>query len=315
MEHKFRSVTLQKMINKLIAKLLPYFPQRLVWIFSKRYISGQYIEDALVESQKLNQKGVLVTVDLLGEYIKNLGEADVYKEQYINLIKTFTTENINGNFSVKPSMFGLLIDKETCYKNIRAIVEVAEQCNTFIKIDMEDSTCTSIEIEIFKRLKSEFPGRVGIVLQAYLHRTLEDIKQMMDVHSDEFPLNIRLCKGIYIEDQSIAYKGHQEIRDHFLADLKYMLQNGIYPCIATHDKYLVDESIKLLAELKTPTNKYEFQMLFGVAPILRQSIVDGGHPMRVYVPYGKQWFNYSTRRLKENPNMVWDILKALIIRR
>ena len=302
------------MINKLIAKMLPYFPQRIIWIFSKRYISGQNIENALNESRKLNQNGMLVTVDLLGEYIQNLSEADHYKDQYIELIKRFTDEKIAGNFSVKPSMFGLLLDQEACYRNLRDIVELADQCDSFIKIDMEDSECTSVEIEIFRRLNVEFPSRVGLVVQAYLRRTMEDIKSLIDLHQSEAPLNFRLCKGIYIEDEKIAYKGHQEIRDHYLEDLRFMVQNGIYACIATHDKYLIDKAYELIEELKIPPYKYEFQMLFGVAPKLRQSIIDRGHPMRVYVPYGKQWFGYSTRRLKENPNMVWHILKAMFVR-
>ena len=303
------------MINQLIARMLPYFPEKMVWIFSKRYISGQYIDDALLESQKLNQKGMVVTVDLLGEYIKNLGEADQYKTQYVDLIKRFSSEKINGNFSVKPSMFGLLLDQESCYRNLRTLVEVADQCNSFIKIDMEDSECTSNELEIFRRLKTEFPNRVGIVVQAYLRRTLDDVKNLVDLHQPDAPLNFRLCKGIYIEPENIAYKGYQEVRDHFMADLRFMLQNGIYVGIATHDKYLIDRSLELLKELNVTKDKYEFQMLFGVAPKLRQSVVDLGHKMRVYVPFGKQWFNYSTRRLKENPNMVWDILKAMFIKR
>jgi proline dehydrogenase len=295
--------------------MLPYFPEKIVWIFSKRYISGQYIEDALYESRKLNQKGMVVTVDLLGEYIKNLGEAEQYKAQYVDLIKRFTSQNINGNFSVKPSMFGLLLDQEACYLNLRTLVEVADECNTFIKIDMEDSECTSIEIEIFRRLKKEFPTRVGIVVQAYLRRTLNDVNNLLDLHQQDAPLNFRLCKGIYIEPEKIAYKGYQEIRDHFMADLRFMLQNRIYVGIATHDNYLIDKSLELIEELNVPHDKYEFQMLYGVAPKLRQSIVDRGHKMRVYVPFGKQWFNYSTRRLKENPNMVWDIVKAMFVRR
>jgi len=302
------------MINTIIAKILPYFPEKLVWIFSKRYISGQFISDALAESRKLNQKGVLVSVDLLGEYVKNLPEADNYKKQYIDLIKRFSAEKVDGNFSVKPSMFGLLLDREACYRNLRDIVEVADQCDSFIRIDMEDSECTSIEIEIFRRLKSEYPTRVGLVIQSYMRRTLDDIKSLMDLNDTAAPLNFRLCKGIYIESEHIAYKGHQEIRDHFIEDLRFMLENGIYVGIATHDRYLVEKAYELIAQLNISKDKYEFQMLFGVTPQLRNSIVEQGHRMRVYVPYGKQWFGYSTRRLKENPAMVWHILKALFIR-
>jgi proline dehydrogenase len=302
------------MINKLIAKILPYFPKRIVWIFGKPYISGQTIDDALIESRKLNQGGIMVSVDLLGEYVNNPGEADIYKKQYIELIKRFADEKIDGHFSVKPSMFGLLIDQEACFQNLCEIVAVADQCNTFIRIDMEDSECTSIELEIYRRLKSKFPTRIGVVVQAYLRRTLEDVKHLMDLNLPEAPLNFRLCKGIYIEEERIAYKGYQEIRDHYIEDLHFMLQNEIYVGIATHDKYLIEKAYELIDQLNIPKDKYEFQMLYGVTPKLRQSIVDRGHRMRVYVPYGKQWFTYSTRRLKENPNMIWYILKAIFVR-
>ena len=136
----------------------------------------------------------------------------------------------------------------------------------------------------------------------------------MDLNFPEAPLNFRLCKGIYVEAEQIAFKGHQEIRDHFLNDLRFMLENNIFVGIATHDKFLIDNAYEIIEQLRVPKNKYEFQMLYGVTPQLRQSIVKGGHPMRVYVPYGKQWFAYSTRRLKENPAMVWHILKALFVR-
>jgi len=302
------------MINQLIAKMLPYFPEKLVWIFSKRYISGQTIDDALTESRKLNNNKTMVSVDLLGEYVNNLTDAEHYKEHYIDLIKRFTAEKVNGHFSVKPSMFGLLLDKEACYRNIKDIVKVADECNTFIRIDMEDSECTSDEIAIFRRLKSDFPTRVGLVVQAYMRRTLDDVKSLMDLNLPEAPLSFRLCKGIYIEKEQVAYQGYQEIRDHYIEDLRFMLRNGIYVGIATHDKYLVDKAYEIIDQLNIPKDKYEFQMLYGVAPKLRQSIVDRGNRMRVYVPYGKQWFSYSTRRLKENPNMVWHIIKAMFVR-
>ena len=302
------------MINQLIARMLPYFPKRVVWIFSKRYIAGEYISDALAESRKLNLSGTMVTTDLLGEYVNKLEETTYYKELYMELIERFTAERIDGNFSVKPSMFGLLLDSEACFRNLHEIVEVADRCNTFIRIDMEDSGCTSVEIEIFRRLKTEFPSRVGLVVQAYMHRTIDDIKSLLDLNQPDAPVNLRLCKGIYIEAASIAYQEHQEIRDHYVEDLRFMLSNGMYVGIATHDKYLINKAYELIDQLKVPKDKYEFQMLYGVTPKLRNSILAKGHQMRVYVPYGKQWFGYSTRRLKENPAMVWHILKALVVR-
>jgi proline dehydrogenase len=176
-----------------------------------------------------------------------------------------------------------------------------------------DSTCDDKEIEMFRRLKAEFPKNVGLVVQAYLKRTLDDLKNMMDLQNGT-PLNYRLCKGIYVEPAEIAYKKYEEINEHFIEDLDFMFQNEVYPGIATHDKPLVDGAYKLIEKYNVPKEKYEFQMLYGVTPELRKSIVAKGHNMRVYVPFGKDWFGYSTRRLKENPKMAMLIIKALFCR-
>ena len=302
------------MFNKLIAAMLPYMPEKLVWIFSKRYIAGETIDDAIRASKELNEKGMLVTLDILGEFIKTLGEAEKNKNDYLSLVERTQQEGIIGNYSVKPSMFGLLLDKEQCYQHIRAIVEKAASYNNFIRVDMEDSDCTTDTIAIYRRLKAEFPKNCGLVVQAYMKRTMKDLNDLMDIHTQENPLNYRLCKGIYVEPAEIAYKKYEVVNEHFLADLEYMFQQGMYAAIATHDKPLVDGAYKLIEKYNISNEKYEFQMLYGVTPELRQSIVDAGHRLRVYVPYGKQWFGYSTRRLKENPKMAWLIIRALFVR-
>ena len=302
------------MLNKLIANMLPYMPKKLIWAFSKRYIAGETIEDGLMASRLLNEKNIEVTIDLLGEFITSLEEAEENKNQYVEIINRFTTEGIVGNFSLKPTMFGLLIDNEICYNYIREIVELAAEKDSFVRIDMEDSQCVDLEMDIYKRLRHEFPKHVGLVLQAYLRRTLDDLNELKSLNSDSNPINFRLCKGIYVEPEKIAYKDYDEVREYFLKDLEYMFQNKMYVGIATHDRYLVDKSYELVEKYNVPKNMYEFQMLFGVTPELRQSIVGKGHKMRVYVPYGKHWFNYSTRRLKENPKMANHIIKALFIR-
>jgi proline dehydrogenase len=289
-------------------------PKKLVWLFSKRYIAGETIADAVKESKKLNDQGIKVTVDLLGEFIKNLDQATENKEAYLEIIETFEANKIDGNYSVKPTFFGLLLDEEICYQNIRTVVAKAAEYNNFIRIDMEDSPCVDKEIRIFRRLKAEFPQNVGLVVQAYLKRTLDDLKNMMDMQNGVSKLNYRLCKGIYVEPEEIAYKKYEEINEHFLEDLDFMFKNNVYPGIATHDKPLVDGAYKLIEKYNIPKDKYEFQMLYGVTPELRQSILDKGHTMRVYVPFGKDWFGYSTRRLKENPKMASLIIKALFNR-
>ena len=176
---------------------------------------------------------------------------------------------------------------------------------------MEDSPCTDDEIRLFRRLKAEFPGNVGLVLQAYLRRTFKDIEDMMDLNSPEFPVSYRLCKGIYVEPEAIAFKKYDEINQHYLEDLEFMFKNKIRVGIATHDKPLVEGAYRLLEKYNVPKNMYEFQMLYGVTPGLRESIVKAGHTMRVYVPFGEKWFGYSTRRLKENPKMASHIIKAI----
>ncbi len=302
------------MFNKMIAAMLPYMPASLVWIFSKRYIAGKKIEDAIRVSRELNSEGIRITVDLLGEFITKLEEAEQNKIEYLDIIETFQKEKIDGNYSLKPTMFGLLLDEEVCYRNIREIVQKAASYNNFVRIDMEDSQCVDMEIALFRKLKAEFPANVGLVVQAYLKRTLSDLQKMMDMNTDEIPVNYRLCKGIYVEPAKIAYKKYLEINEHFLEDLEYLLKNKVYPGIATHDKNLVEGAYKLIEKYNVPKNMYEFQMLYGVTPDLRKSVVENGHNMRVYVPFGEKWFAYSTRRLKENPKMAMLIIKALFVR-
>ncbi len=302
------------MFNKMIAGILPYMPKKLVWIFSKEYIAGETIEEAIKAAKKLNDKGILTTIDVLGEFIENLDEAETNKLEYLEVIEAAEKAGIDGNYSLKPTSFGLLIDKEVAYKHIREIIIKAAAYKNFVRVDMEDSPCTDLEIELFRKLKKEFPKNVGLVLQSYMRRTLDDIKDLEDVHSEETPVNYRLCKGIYVEPVEVAFKDYHEVNDHFLEELEYMMQKGMYPAIATHDKPLVDGAFKLIDKYNYGKEQYEFQMLYGVTPALRQMIMNKGHRMRVYVPFGKEWFGYSTRRLKENPGMATHLIKALFIK-
>ncbi len=302
------------MLNKLIANVLPYMPKKMIWIFSKRYIAGETIEDGLRVSRELNKEGIEVTVDLLGEFIGTIEQAEENKHKYIQIIERFSSEGIRGNFSLKPTMFGLLIDKSVCFANIEEVIKKAAEKNTFVRIDMEDSQCVDPEIEMYRKLQQKYPKNVGLVIQAYLRRTKNDLTDLSKIHVNGTPLNFRLCKGIYVEPKHIAFKDYQEVREHYLDDLRFMLENNMYVGIATHDRYLVDQSLEMVKELKLDNTKYEFQMLYGVTPELRSKIVKQGHRMRVYVPFGKDWFGYSTRRLKENPKMASHIIKALFFR-
>jgi proline dehydrogenase len=302
------------MLNKLIANTLPYMPKKLIWIFSKRYIAGETIEDGLKACRELNQQGIEVTVDLLGEFISTIEQAEENKNKYIEIIERFTSEGIIGNFSLKPTMFGLLIDTNICFANIEEVIKKAVEKNSFIRIDMEDSQCVDSELDIYRKFQQKYPAHVGLVIQAYLRRTKNDLINLSEIHVNGTPLNFRLCKGIYVEPKHIAFKTYEEVCEHYLDDLNFMLDNHMYTGIATHDKFLVDSALNIIKEKNIDKTKYEFQMLYGVTPELRTSIVKQGYKMRVYVPFGKDWFGYSTRRLKENPKIASHIIKALFFR-
>lgn len=299
------------MINKLIARVLPYLPKRLVWVFSKQYIAGETIEEAVINAKKLNVEGITTTIDVLGEFITTLEEAEANKQEYLEVIEVAEAAGVDGNYSLKPTFFGLLLDKEVAFQHIREVVEKAAAFDNFVRIDMEDSPCTDMEIDIYRRLKQEFPENVGLVVQSYLKRTHQDIIDLKDLNSAEHPVNLRVCKGIYVEPETIAFKKYEEINSHFLGDIELMFQEKMYPAIATHDVPVVEGAFDLIEKYKASPRDYEFQMLYGVTPLLRKSILEKGHRMRVYVPFGKQWFGYSTRRLKENPAMAGVIIKAL----
>jgi proline dehydrogenase len=299
------------MLNKMIASLLPHMPKKLVWMFSKEYIAGETLEEAIVNAKKLNAEGILTTIDVLGEFITTLDEAKANKEEYLEVIEAAEKAGVEGNYSLKPTFFGLLLDKDVAYQHIREVVAKAASYNNFIRVDMEDSPCTDMELELYRKLKEAFPANVGLVVQAYLKRTHQDIENMKDINDPEHPVNLRVCKGIYIEPEEIVYKNYHDINSNFLADIEFLFQEGMYPAIATHDLPVVEGAYKLIEKHKVPKENYEFQMLYGVTPALRKSIMDKGHRMRVYVPFGKQWFGYSTRRLKENPKMAGVVIKAL----
>jgi len=302
------------MFNKFIVGALKYMPKDFVWIFSRRYIAGKTLSDAVKVTKNLNRQGIRATMDLLGEFLTRREMVTYYKEEYLRLIAESENQNLDNSFSVKPTMFGLLLDPEMCYANIREIVAKAASLNRFVRIDMEDSQCTDMEIDLYKRLLNEFPGHVGLVLQAYLKRTLEDLEDLHAFDNGRGLINIRICKGIYREPAEVAFKDKGEINRNFMIHLDYMLTHGIFAAIATHDRILVRGALDLTERYHVATDRFEFQMLYGVTPELRKSIVDKGFTMRVYVPYGKDWFNYSTRRLQENPRMAVHIIKALFVR-
>lgn len=294
------------LLDKMIVWSLPFVPKPIVGYFSKTYIAGPKLEDAVCVIKKLNKNGMMATMDLLGEESKETKKVHEAAEEYVNILKTITNEKLDSNVSIKPTQMGLLIDKELCYQHIRRIVDAAKRYNNFVRIDMEDRHCTTDTIEIYLRLKEEFENHVGTVIQAYLRRTSDDINYLI-----KHKANLRLCKGIYVEPREVAYKDMTIINDNYKYNLEKLLASGCYVGIATHDEKLVWHALSIIEKYQIKPEQYEFQMLLGVDEKLRQIIIDAGHRMRVYVPYGQEWYAYSTRRLKENPKMAGVVFKRV----
>ncbi|UCE05909.1 MAG: proline dehydrogenase family protein [bacterium] len=290
--------------NNLIAKILPYVPRPFVGIVARQYIAGETLDDAVREVKNLNAQGISATIDLLGEEKKVKEDALKAVEIYKQVLKVIDQEKLDSNISVKPSHMGLKLDKEFCYNNIKTLVEEAKKIKNFVRIDMEDSSCTEDTIEIYLRLRKDY-SNVGTVLQSYMRRIINDVNKLIPHKT-----NLRLCKGAYYwEKREVVYKDGEIVNDSFRYVMEKLLSNRCYVGIATHDEKLVWGGIKLVDKLKLKKDEYEFQMLLGVDPELRRIIVNDGHRLRVYVPFGKEWFAYSIRRLKENPKMVNYIMK------
>jgi proline dehydrogenase len=292
--------------DKLVVWSIPFVPKPIVGYFSKNYIAGSYLDDAVKVVKDLNAGGMMATVDLLGEEVLEKEQATRAAGMYRSILDRIAQEKLDANVSVKPTQMGLNIDTEFCYQNIKGIVEQAKEMNNFVRIDMEDRTVTSATIELYLRLKKEFDGYVGTVLQSYLRRTSMDIRELI-----EHKPNIRLCKGIYVEPRTDAYKQMPIINENFKYCLELLLQNGSYVGIATHDEVLVWHAIKMIEKLGLKKDQYEFQMLLGVDEGLRDIIIRAGHRLRVYVPFGEDWYPYSIRRLKENPKMAGYVFKSI----
>lgn len=291
--------------NYLLVKTIPLLPRKLVRVFANKYIAGDNINDAVKTVRDLNSRKVMATIDVLGESIKDRDEAEKSKNESLEVIDTITKEKLDGNLSVKLTMLGLAMDYDMCRGLFTEILDSAKEKNIFVRIDMEDSSVTDITIKMYEEMRKKYDN-VGLVLQAYLRRTENDVIKLTREKS-----NFRLCKGIYVEPEEIAFKGKQEIRDNYLKLLRLIIEKNAYAGIATHDDYLTDGAQAIVKEYGLTNDKFEFQMLLGVREKLRNEIVGTGYRMRVYVPFGLRWYEYSIRRFKENPNVAGQVFKSI----
>ncbi len=297
------------LLNRIILFFMPLVPKPIVRFFSRPYVAGSRLQDAVRVVKELNAQGIMATMDVLGESTTCTQATQEYVEEYLRVLKTIDEEKLDCNVSLKPTQLGLLIDRDLCLQHIRRIVQEASARGNFVRIDMEDSRFTSVTIELYEELRRQFDN-VGMVLQAYLRRSLADLQNVA-----RKPANFRLCKGIYVEPRKIAYKDPAIVNDNFTLLIETAFKKGCYVGIATHDEKMVWQALRLIDAFSLKREQYEFQMLLGVDEELRSIIVSAGHRLRVYVPYGKQWYAYCMRRLKENPKMTGYIIKALFKRR
>lgn len=293
-------------LNHVLVAGIPLVPKPIVGFFSRRYIAGETLADAVRVVRELNSQGMMATLDVLGEEVASREEALATADLYKQALAAIQAENLDANISVKLTQMALKHDPHFCREVFREVVREAHRRSNFVRIDIEDSTCTDETLAIYNELRREFDN-IGVALQAYLRRTAIDTDNLMK----NGPANLRLCKGIYVEPRLIAYKERDLINRNFTFVLERMLHDGAYVGIATHDEHLVWEGMRLVHELGLSKDQYEFQMLLGVDLELRKIILGAGHRLRIYVPFGEKWYPYSMRRLKENPQIARYIIANL----
>ena len=298
------------MLNKIVITMLPLIPKPVIRMVAKRYIAGDTLDDAVRVTLDFARMGGMTTIDVLGEFVETKELALAEKEESKRVLEAIVQNNLPTYLSVKPTSQGLDIDEEFAYQNIYEILETANQKGIFVRLDMENSPYTDKILNLYRRFRADGFDNIGIVLQAYMRRTADDINSLRELKP-----NIRLCKGIYKEAPEIAYQGKEEIRDNYKKLLRQILDEGMYVGIATHDDILLNDAMEQIAKRGLGKEEYEFQMLLGVREKRRDEILSLGHRMRIYVPYGSDWYGYATRRLKENPDMAGHIFKAMFIKK
>jgi proline dehydrogenase len=276
---------------------------------SDRYIAGAELADAVATVRALNVAGKKATLDVLGEEVANADEAKAIRAEYERAMETIEAEGLDANVSVKLTALGLNVDPQLCAESVRALARLAAGHGRFVRIDMEDSSTTTATLDLYRRLRAEGHDNVGIVVQAMLRRTLDDVAALAELRP-----NVRVCKGIYVEPAEIAYQGDEAVRFNFVEAMSALWKGGAKVAVATHDDALVAKALELIREHGLGSERYEFQLLLGVREELADELVSGGHTVRIYVPYGQKWYEYSLRRLQENPKLAGYVARDVVRR-
>jgi len=295
------------LLDRAIVRVLPAVPRPVVRHISSRYIAGPELVDATATVRALNKQGKLATVDVLGEEITNEAETHVIADAYEEVLAEIDRRHLGSNISVKPTALGLELDPSLCRRNLQRLVHRARVRGNFVRIDMEDATTTDATLAIYRELRGKGFDEVGIVLQASLKRTLSDVGALADLQP-----NVRVCKGIYVESPDIQFRDFHAVQTSFVNTLEALFDAGCYVGIATHDEWLVEEAKRIVGERALSRDAYEFQMLLGVRRELGEMLVAEGHRLRIYVPFGSHWYEYSLRRLQENPSIAGYIASDTI---
>ena len=293
-------------LDRAIANSVAVIPRPVVRRISRRYIAGDTLEEAVAVIRDLNARGCVATIDLLGESTESKADAARTLRDYKRVVEALEEHDLRSGISIKLTGLGLNLSEELCRANLEEIVEYAGARDRFVRVDMEDSPYTSVTLNMVTGLH-ERHGNVGAVIQAYMRRSLEDVNRLA-----EAGVSVRLCKGIYDEPRRIAYKDFDTVRENYRLLLEELLRGGVYVGIATHDEFLVWHALRLIHQLEIPKDRYEFQMLLGVDEELRNILVNAGHKLRVYVPFGEDWYEYSSRRLKENPRIAGYVARDVL---
>jgi proline dehydrogenase len=293
------------LLDSALVRLLPAVPKPVVQLFSSRYIAGSTLADAVECVRQLNAGGAMATVDVLGEEITREDETRAIAQAYRDVFAAIDKASLDSNVSVKLTALGLELSYDLCRENLVDVVRVAAGYGNFVRIDMEDSSTTDDTLRLYRELREDGHDNVGVVLQARLRRTLGDVHALADLEP-----SVRLCKGIYLEPRTVAFGDDEAVRANFVRCLEALLEAGCYVGVATHDEWLIGESLARISQRGLGPLEYELQMLLGVREERREKLVAEGHRLRVYVPFGEHWYGYSVRRLQENPAMAGTIAKA-----
>ena len=296
-----------QLVDRLIASSLPAVPRPLVRRLADRYMAGEHLTDAVRTVAGLNRRGATATVDVLGEFVHDRDQAQATKEEYLGLLDALSRAGLDANISVKLTALGLEVDPGLCRDLLGAVVGRARELETFVRIDMEHSAVTSQTLAIYRELREAGHDGVGVVIQSYLKRSIDDVRALADL----LP-RVRLVKGIYVEPAAIAYTDPAEINRSFVHLLEELMDGGSHVAIATHDESLVTAAQRLARERGLDRERYEFQLLLGVKEQLRDRLIASGERVRIYVPYGEAWYGYSVRRLKENPSIAGYVARDLL---